>query len=477
MKRERTGEYYQTMFKIGLLAAVILTLAAGFVLLRVYRQRMEVPTGAVISLVLDFFCMLVGIVLYVSSKQYLKTDIKSTAVLMNMVFATICAQFLAVFIWVFEGPEGSPLLNYTVNLLYFCVAEVVLMCYLRYQWEILGRQAFGSQWLYRASVWFGVAILAIYALNPLGGFIFFIDADGFYRRGAYYWVSLVYPAYVFLLSVYLALRCNQPRSVRMNLLFYWAAPLIGVVTQTVRIGVLLVYPGVLLSEIILIVNLHAEVMQRYLRQRAELTDNQSKIMLSQIQPHFLYNALASISHLCRKEGAWEAKDAVDHFSDYLRSNMESIRQERLVRFEKELEHVKNYLWLEQMRFGDDLKVEYRIEAADFLLPPLTVQPLVENAVKHGICGREGGGSVWVESRTDGGTVEILIRDDGVGFDADERENDGKIHVGIENVRSRLELLCGGRLDVESVPGEGTCARITLPAAQTEREQTRREQAT
>ena len=97
-------------------------------------------------------------------------------------------------------------------------------------------------------------------------------------------------------------------------------------TQTVRIVVLLVYPGVLLSEIILIGNLHAEVMQRYLRQRAELTDNQSKIMLSQIQPHFLYNALASISHLCRKEGAWEAKDAVDHFSDYLRSNMESIRQ-------------------------------------------------------------------------------------------------------------------------------------------------------
>lgn len=314
------------MFKIGLLTAVILTLAAGFVLLRVYRQRMEVPTGAAISFVLDFFCMLVGIVLYVSSKQYLKTDIKSTAVLMNMVFATICAQFLAVFIWVFEGPEGSPLLNYTVNLIYFCVAEVVLMCYLRYQWEILGRQAFGSQWLYRASVWFGVAILAIYALNPLGGVIFFIDADGFYRRGAYYWVSLVYPAYVFLLSVYLALRCNQPRSVRMNLLFYWAAPLIGAVTQTVRIVVLLVYPGVLLSEIILIGNLHAEVMQRYLRQRAELTDNQSKIMLSQIQPHFLYNALASISHLCRKEGAWEAKDAVDHFSDYLRSNMESIRQ-------------------------------------------------------------------------------------------------------------------------------------------------------
>ena len=207
------------MFKIGLLTAVILTLAAGFVLLRVYRQRMEVPTGAAISFVLDFFCMLVGIVLYVSSKQYLKTDIKSTAVLMNMVFATICAQFLAVFIWVFEGPEGSPLLNYTVNLIYFCVAEVVLMCYLRYQWEILGRQAFDSQWLYRASVWFGVAILAIYALNPLGGVIFFIDADGFYRRGDYYWVSLVYPAYVFLLSVYLALRCNQPRSVRMNLLF------------------------------------------------------------------------------------------------------------------------------------------------------------------------------------------------------------------------------------------------------------------
>jgi len=94
VKRERTEKFYRTMFVIGLVTASVLTLAAGFALLRVHRQRMEVPTGAVISFVLDFFCMLVGIVLYVSSKQYLKTDIKSTAVLMNYGFCDdLCAVF------------------------------------------------------------------------------------------------------------------------------------------------------------------------------------------------------------------------------------------------------------------------------------------------------------------------------------------------------------------------------------------------
>ena len=195
------------------------------------------------------------------------------------------------------------------------------------------------------------------------------------------------------------------------------------------------------------------------RQRTEL---QTAITLSQIQPHFLYNALSGIAGLCGIEGANEARQAVTHFADYLRGNLDSLRSSRNIPFRKELEHIRTYLWIEKLRFEDDLVIAYDIAFDDFSLPPLTVQPLVENAVKHGVCRREEGGTVKLSTRREGDTVLIIVEDDGVGFDPTQPPEDGRKHVGIDNVRARLDALCGGTLTIESEPGRGTRATITLP---------------
>ncbi|MGN1415256.1 MAG: histidine kinase [Oscillospiraceae bacterium] len=197
------------------------------------------------------------------------------------------------------------------------------------------------------------------------------------------------------------------------------------------------------------------------RLRTELAENRISIMLSQIQPHFLYNSLNTIYGLCEKDPS-AAKKAVNDFADYLRGNMDSLSRNCPVPFETELKHLKAYLSLEKMRFRNKLEILWDIETSDFMLPALTVQPLVENAVKHGICRSEKGGRVTVSTRELEDCYEIVVSDDGVGFDVNGQKNDGKSHLGIENVRNRLWKMCGASLEISSEIGKGTSAIIHLP---------------
>lgn len=192
-----------------------------------------------------------------------------------------------------------------------------------------------------------------------------------------------------------------------------------------------------------------------------LQESQISIMLSQIQPHFLYNTLNSIYQLC-ETNPMRARAMVNFFAEYLRNNLSSLEESGLISFETELSHIKTYLEIEKIRFEDTLEIEYDIKCADFALPVLTVQPIVENAVKHGTSKKRGGGSVVIATREDEANYIIQISDTGVGFDPSAPRNDGKSHVGIENVRQRLSNMCAGSLTIESEIGVGTMATIRIP---------------
>ena len=192
----------------------------------------------------------------------------------------------------------------------------------------------------------------------------------------------------------------------------------------------------------------------------ELEDSRIAIMLSQIKPHFLYNVLNTIYHLYRKEPE-TAQEAVSSFAEYLRCNMLSIEKSEPIPFTEEYQHIQTYLSLEQIRFRDKLGVIYDVEVTDFKLPPLTVEPLVENAVKHGVTKRRGGGRLKISTRRTDEGVLITVADTGVGFDPDTYMEDGKPHVGIRNVRQRLQNMVGGSLSITSTEN-GTVAVVTIP---------------
>lgn len=193
----------------------------------------------------------------------------------------------------------------------------------------------------------------------------------------------------------------------------------------------------------------------------KLEQSRIAIMLSQIQPHFLYNSLTSVMDLCDKNPK-QAKAAIADFADYLRGNLSSLKTENLISFRTELEHIEKYLRLEKLRFGDELEIVYDIQIEDFMLPALSVQPLIENAVKHGVGQKIGGGTVCIHTSETADEYIIRITDDGVGFDEREYAEDDTTHVGIENTKKRLGMMMNAGLEIESKKGVGTTACIRIP---------------
>lgn len=196
-------------------------------------------------------------------------------------------------------------------------------------------------------------------------------------------------------------------------------------------------------------------------QEIELLQGRISIMLTQIQPHFLYNALTAICGLCDTDPK-EAKKVTAQFSDYLRHNLDSLTRSAPIPFELELCHTKAYLAIEQKRFNEKLNIVYDIQTEDFHLPSLTMQPIAENAVKHGAMKRPTGGTVTIATQEQTDCYEIIITDDGVGFDPAEPLEEPDAHIGIQNVRSRLWSMCGGTLTITSKINDGTVAIIQIP---------------
>ncbi|MGN0648827.1 MAG: sensor histidine kinase [Oscillospiraceae bacterium] len=235
----------------------------------------------------------------------------------------------------------------------------------------------------------------------------------------------------------------------------WDAPVVSKAAFAVVFICALLY-----SLRIIPLNIKASIRAKELQM--ELQDNKVAVMLSQIQPHFLYNALSAICDLCGTEPI-KARDALVDFSVYLRENMDSISSSEPVAFRRELSHIKTYMKLEKMRFGDKVNVVYDIQAEDFEIQPLTIQPLMENAVKHGVCMKEKGGTVTLRTSEENGVITITVIDDGVGFDVNEptENSSARSHLGLKNVKSRVERFPDGKFSVESEKNKGTVVTISF----------------
>lgn len=200
-------------------------------------------------------------------------------------------------------------------------------------------------------------------------------------------------------------------------------------------------------------------------QKLHEQEQKNIIMLNQIKPHFIFNVLGTIRALIETDPD-TAKYALDNFAVYLRDRTNFMGAEYNITFSRELEAVKNFLELEYLRFGDKINVEYNITVTDFIIPPLTIQPLVENSIKHGICKNKDGGTISISSYADDNNIYICIKDDGVGFDTENMYKDETKHIGLKNVYERIKNQTNGTLVIESQPNIGTTATIILPKGET-----------
>jgi sensor histidine kinase YesM len=244
------------------------------------------------------------------------------------------------------------------------------------------------------------------------------------------------------------------------------APIIVSIVQVANREISILWPAVSMSVFIL----YEIEAQHYIEFKAtkqaeleaELTKNKIAIMMSQIQPHFLYNTLTTIKALIAQDPV-QAQTVITEFSNYLRTNMDSLDLTTPVDFVKELEHTKTYTKIEQLRFPD-LEVEFDIKDVAFRLPSLSVQPMVENAIKHGIRKRtEPGGKVTVRSYSEGSDHIVQIIDNGVGFSDIVTVDNTRSHIGLVNTKRRIEEMMHGEFRIESAPNVGTTISFIIPA--------------
>lgn len=308
--------------------------------------------------------------------------------------------------------------------------------------------------------------LSVLAINLFNHFLFYVDADGHLIYGG---EAFEFAVAIMFYTIYLLYILPQPCPwhKKLSLASFAIFPLISIVLLTVwyhsgiAYSILSVtYIFLLLATYVVFFGDYIENQELLIRQKAELTELQTALTLSQVRPHFLFNSLTAIRSLCKYDPA-AAYTALGSFADYLRGNMESLGSERIIPFTKELEHCKTYLMLEQMRFGNDLRVEYDIQYQDFSLPALTVQPIVENAVRHGAIMNESNGVVRICSKKLAGCACITVWDNGPGFDPALPPADGKSHFGLTNVRSSLAANDIGELRIESSPAAGTTVTIYI----------------
>ncbi len=204
-----------------------------------------------------------------------------------------------------------------------------------------------------------------------------------------------------------------------------------------------------------------EIQEQYKQAYEKIQNAEIALLQTQIKPHFLYNTLTSIERLCDVD-AKKAKCAVADFADYLRNNVDFSAETGLISIEKEIENVKHYLSLEKIRFEERLQVVYNINAGNFMLPPLVVQPLVENAVRHGVTKKLDGGTIVITVSETEADYVISVMDNGVGFDTEQLFSNEGIHIGIRNAQSRLYRQSKGILSITSQIDIGTTAVITIP---------------
>ena len=293
----------------------------------------------------------------------------------------------------------------------------------------------------------------------IGGFVPVAPESQFYREPLY--PLMLLPMVAVLLLNLIGLIRRQSRLARKVFL----GLLVALLPMTAALGANLFVDVVPVFDISVVVSALAmyglvlsDQIERDMRQQQEIANQRASITVLRMRPHFIYNTLMSIYSLCNIDPQ-KARQVTSDFTDYLRKNFNAVASDSPVTFSTELEHTHAYLAVEQAQYEDALIVDYDAEFTRFRLPPLTLQPLAENAVKHGMGPDTVPLHVSIRTRETDSDSEIIVEDDGPGFDPAIADDP---HTTLANIRQRLESMCDGRLDIAPREGGGTTVRITVP---------------
>ena len=392
------------------------------------------PYYVLVNQSMDLFGMAVCIILFITILFDHRINIGT---IYFMAFITLEAMLLFwdFEAWVVDGDPNQVVFNRIINYYNYGFVLVVLITfwlYIKHLTDVKDKSIYWVEVTYYSLFAVGMAIILT---NPVTEFVFTVDdTTGLYSRAPTYWLSLIAPLGLIALNALAVHRYVKGFRKKIGLYSYTLMPLVGSIVQYTSYGMQIVYIAMLFSLILIYGNFYVERGQEITRKDANIEGNPP-----------------------------ETVEALQHFSAYMRWNLNTLGVTKTVPFATEMKHVRTYVDLEKLRFKERLNVRYDIRDTSFNIPALTLQMLVENAIKHGITVKEDGGTVKISTRSTGHGHVITVSDDGVGFDVTKPiVDDDRSHVGLANVRQRLEEMSDGTMEIRSEIGHGTVVKVTIP---------------
>ena len=402
--------------------------------------------------------VLLGLLMSIFSRYQEKWTRRFYIILFSVLIAYVGCDLLGQITLLLLGPPAAPLSKLAV------FGESFFSSLLMPMLTVYLLRCTGENWrqspLLTAVCLLWLVYFALLTVTQFTTVFYTVTPDNVYRRGPWYPVLLITPVLLMLLNL-LALWRRRPKLTRRQKLafaLYLLIPMGCMLVQMLSYGLLMIVIGSCAAAFFMFLFHLRDQQDRYTAQQREIANQRNSIMVLQMRPHFIYNTLMSIYSLCNLDPK-KARQVTMDFTDYLRRNFTAVASADPIPFTSELEHTRAYLAVEQAQYEDGLSVAYDTPHTMFRVPPLTLQPIVENAVKHSRDPFAGTFHISIRTRkTDTGS-EIVVEDDGRGFDP---AVDSEGHLALNNSRQRLEIMCSGTLTIAPRDGGGTVVTVTVP---------------
>lgn len=360
--------------------------------------------------------------------------------------------------WTYMKPETLALSRWLplIEYLLYPVPHIILTFYLFDYCE----EKLKSNVLLRISVFLFVLYDIMVIIGHFTYFFYCTSPEGrFYRKPAH--PLLLSPIIAILLIDLILLVSKRKRISKSHYilyLIYLVSSLIATTTHSFVFAIMVINITTWMSSTAMYVLIIRDHIEQYTRQQIAITNQNANILMLQMRPHFVYNTMTSIYYLCEQDPQ-KAQKAILDFTSYLRKNFNAIVNEDTIPFNEELEHVNAYLAVELVQFEDNLIIEYDTQHTQFNLPPLTMQPIIENAIKHGMDPDSDPLIIKIQTRQTKAGSLITITDNGPGFDSKDVFNSNN---ALSNIKQRLKIMCDGDIKITSQIGKGTVVTILIP---------------
>lgn len=452
----------KSYFIFSVFAMIVLIAGIIFGIGEIAIRHEELRFTSIINITVDCVCLFIGLPIFFNVTFNMKKA-KSKRIFQNILVLTLLNLILDIFAWTVDGRKSLRMLNLIDNTMFYILGD--LLVYLFYWYmkeEVKVSKTINLILTIINSTIFSIIIL-LCILNVGYNFFFSVDSDGVYHRESLQFLNLVYVSIVYI-TVIITLFIAKPKFRQLiSYIIYMALPFIITVIQSLpdAYGISLMYAAIFLADVIVFVNVQVEIDKKLRLKEYEVMNQKALNILSQVRPQFIYKTLNSIYYLADTNPN-KAKEAIDDFAKYLRKNLDASEDKGFIQLYQEIDYIKIYVKLESLHMEGKFDVSYDIAEPSILIPKLSVQPIVESAIRHFISVKRSEGHLNIRQYSDDLFNYIIVFNDGITFDEQSTLDTERNHIGVESVRYRLEYYSKATLEVKTEENEHTTCLIKIP---------------